>query len=74
MHCMLWILQSLCLHARAPACALWCQQPTKKPAALASGLFCEVLDGDSYAITVLRQNVSAAVTFIFLFAVHEVLV
>jgi hypothetical protein len=36
--------------------------------------FWGVLDGDSYAITVLRQNVSAAVTFIFLFAVHEVLV
>jgi hypothetical protein len=46
----------------------------KKPAALACGLFLWVLDGDSYAITVLRQNVSAAVTFIFLFAVHEVLV
>lgn len=45
----------------------------KKPAALACGLFLGVLDGDSYAITVLRQNVSAAVTFIFFVEVHDVL-
>jgi len=45
----------------------------KSPRPWPAGFF-GVLDGDSYAITVLRQNVSAAVTFIFLFAVHEVLV
>jgi hypothetical protein len=46
----------------------------KKARGLGLRAFFGVLDGDSYAITVLRQNVSAAVTFIFLFAVHEVLV
>ncbi len=73
MHYMLWILQACpCMHVhRSARCSA--SSPQKKPAALASGLFCEVLDGDSYAITVLRQNVSAAVTCIFLVEVLDVL-
>jgi hypothetical protein len=54
---------------RCPACKAAQQKPQSPHAAG----FVVVLDGDSYAITVLRQNVSAAVTFLFLVEVLDVL-
>jgi hypothetical protein len=54
----------------APAPRAAAQQKRQSPHAAG---FVVVLDGDSYAITVLRQNVSAAVTFLFLVEVLDVL-
>lgn len=46
---------------------------SKKPADMDCQRALQELDGDSYAITVLRQNDSAAVTGIFLVEVPDVL-